>query len=208
VTTTLKTVRAALTDLGEEREDITAVAYDDTEQPGWSGNESEARIFLTRRTRDTCIECGQPLPAGRPGPVTWFSQGQGQGTHNHEHGCGVWNLPEEVQLLVEHDDLYKLDDLLAGLVDRLDTKVTTQQRESDATGVRVDLIKELRTFLRSHEGDDEEDILPTGSDVEPGVYREGGRWVAWNFDPRDETETITVTEDDLPQKKTMQIEQD
>ena len=38
-----------------------------------------------------------------------------------------------------------------------------------------------------------EDDEPTGSEMEPGAYIDGGIWVAWDFHPADNSDTITVT---------------
>jgi len=57
----------------------------------------------------------------------------------------------------------------------------------------AELIAEIEARLRVELAEAIEDDEPTGSEMEPGAYIDGGIWVAWDFHPADNSDTITVT---------------
>lgn len=194
----------------DRRDDVTAIAYEMVD--------GTTRLYLTRRALQTCGQCDQPLGHGRPGPLTWVDRGEEMGTHSHQHGCGMWNPPTEGVATLPpeaepddpgHDAQWSADQHRETLEDeairalaQLDAEVD-QERGAALHDLRASLHQQLTYAMRElSRGTDPEDVT-TGSEMEPGVFRDGDEWIAWDFepwllpDPDEGADSIIVTESDL-----------
>lgn len=182
-------------------------------------------LRAAHRWRTTCEGCGEPISHGAVGLATWDDERTcGKGGWSHQHGCGVWNSPVEVAVLLDaYDDRIEeivadqdpddvdwfLEDRLHDLAeDALNDALTPMWAEVDdeqrhaAEQVRGRLLRELAgTLIELGQDPGDEGLaaeLETGSELEPGVHRDGGMWVAWDDDPRGVGDgVIVVDEDDL-----------
>ncbi|MBF6333605.1 hypothetical protein [Nocardia transvalensis] len=158
-----------------------------------------AVVELTRMSHCTCDGCDQPLNLDRPGPVDWIDERTGaiQGGYSHQHGCGEWNAPEatshEFDLDPDEEDHEEVQRVLRRLIDDLDQAV------NDDVARRIEIIRralrvQLREALDALEAGADPAEVETGSDVEPGVCREGDVWMAWNYPPlaRYDGDCVTV----------------
>ena len=145
-----------------------------------------------------CPECGEnEWPADRPCPVTIDSGGFGDlQMWSHQHGCGEWWSPPWTSR-----DLSSWEPTEDGVREAIE-EIAQAVREGDEAEV-ADVEGSLRELLADvlamlAEGGDVPDCLQ-GSELEPGVWRNGDQWEAWDFDPRDPegAEAIVVTEHDL-----------
>lgn len=89
------------------------------------------------------------------------------------------------------DDPADHDAFVAGLMAEVEA-LHQEWAAAERGTIRSRLVRELTTAMS---GEDAE--RTTGSEIEPGVYQDGGVWVAWDFDPADDSETITVAETEL-----------
>jgi hypothetical protein len=162
-------------------------------------------VQLTRMDRNTCAGCDQPISTTNPGPATWFDQrtGNPQGGWSHQHGCGTWNSPcEEV---ITMDDLDNLPDAVETAEEVLDTAVA-ESVSSQTEALRVRLATSLRDALAERAGcladgfteAEADEQITTGSETDPGVYRDYDIWVTWAYGPLD-GDLVTVTESEVGQ---------
>lgn len=135
---------------------------------------NDVHLRAARRWRPDCAGCGQPIPNGNVGPLTWCDEGGCHyGTYNHQHGCGAWNSPTEVEIdlseaipdEVEVDDLpWWADEIAAELVARvigmLDRQCADeQQNEAERIEQQLrDQIREARTVLAANAARDGDPI--------------------------------------------------
>lgn len=153
-----------------------------TEYPGyeWSAQVVADTIEISLTERTLCEGCGQPITVS--GPVTWLCHrhGDNQGGYSHQHGCGSWNTPHHsIRFHVR-----PLEDQLFDLVNSMAEEVLTA-REAELSKRRA----EIRGRLLRELAEGEE----TGSEIEPGVFFDGDRWVAWAYDPDLSGDIIEVT---------------
>lgn len=90
------------------------------------------------------------------------------------------------------DDQADHVDFVAGLVAEA-AALREQWAATERSEVRDRLARQVRAAISSTA--DEADIT-TGSDYEPGIYREDDIWQAWDYDPID-GDVIVVTEHDV-----------
>lgn len=145
-----------------------------------------------------CPGCDQPGPDNRGCPVTLNSDGQ-PWEWSHEHGCGAWWGCEwgaldvvdgvtvaEAQTLIDRVGwlaVVEADSARDTLLQHLGDQLTDQIALFDGlVGDGVD-------------ADEAERQATTGSETAPGVFRDGGRWVAWDHDPVVDGGIIEVWED-------------
>ena len=107
-------------------------------------------------------------------------------TWSRQAGCGEW--PEIVTLAVPADQIDRLDEAMTSLRRLRDERIA--EKVADVT---ERLTAELRAVLDA----DPDDRDPTGSETAPGVYIDGGQWVAWDYRPGAWGEVITVTASDV-----------
>lgn len=151
------------------------------------GDDGDGVLYLGWWASPTCPRCGQTDRPRHPLAVP-----NGFTDNNWQHGCGEWWRPEDVSVAVAADAdegqvHAALDEALAEL----------RAEQTDQLGkVRRGLESDLREFLALPE--DEREYRRSGSAIEPGVWRnDGGEWEAWDYDPSQVGETITVRESDL-----------
>lgn len=158
-------------------------------------------LRVARAWRTTCQTCGQTIPTGNIGAVTWDDDLVcGKGSHSHQHGCGAWNWPEEVTIdLTEDSDI---DDAVAEGIAAVDELIDAEQADG-ATAIearlRVDLADalarraDLAAMFPDMDAEELDEAITTGSDTGPGVYLdEQDGWVAWDYDPRSDGDPLTV----------------
>lgn len=168
---TAERVLDAIADAERRREDITVTIETVNGQP---------TIYVTRQAARECGTCGQPLPGGRPGRVTWVSDGREYGTYDHQHGCGQWNTPEEASAPLDDED--DPAEVISAVIAEVDRLVAEDREQTDAATTQR-LRKELTDALsRLADGEDPEEVR-TGWDDQPGVWPgySGQDWEAWDY---------------------------
>lgn len=151
-------------------------------------------VELVAMSHDCCDSCGERINVDRPGPVAWIDERTGdvQGSWSHQHGCGTWNQPFAVRREVELDDVDA--DTLAGIVEAMHAELVelvtddvTERTADIRRGLAEDLTATLARYDEPLDEDetrqDREDETTTGSDVSPGIYRDGDEWYAWAYEP-------------------------
>lgn len=110
---------------------------------------------------------------------------------SRQHGCGTWAPPIVWVTWPAGDDLDP--EALVAELRRLTAEAQGERNEATARRLR----RELTEFLALPEDDRE----ATGTDWEPGIYHNGERWIAWDYDTRPHADatwdTIDVTEADV-----------
>lgn len=118
----------------------------------------------------------------------------------------------------ERIDEHRAEDQLRDLADRFRARVDEAYAEV-REDIRQRLTRDLRDALAAlapvadqlpanvaqwyRRDVDDEDLARlieehvTGTDMEPGVMREAGVWLAWDYDPTDGDDVITVTQADI-----------
>lgn len=146
------------------------------------GNEATYTVVWADRPYDTCPRCGESVTRTPECPVVLdrSTQGLQVETVDLAHGCGDW-LRIRWEVVGEGETV----------ADRV-----AAQAAADVTARRGDVMARLRRELADALGADPEDAI-TGSETEPGVYRDGGVLVAWDHDPAGGGEILEVTRDDL-----------
>ncbi|MEE1737007.1 hypothetical protein PUR49_10905 [Streptomyces sp. BE147] len=174
----------------------------DTAQPAlWS----PMIAVWTDRAGVNCPQCFQPVRQDMTDhcPVP-LDQGELR-LLDQTHHCGQWldvtyaevrgtgdggeitvaDIERTARTLAE-----RLSDERAHLRDRRTTRL---RRELQAALVRL-----AEPLGEGETTDDREEEVSTGTDVEPGVFREhGDEWQAWDCDPVELHETLAVYEEDL-----------
>ncbi len=163
-------------------------------------------LYFSAMTSDECGSCGQSVEFVPHRVEGHFLDGTLwiQGEYSRQHGCGWW-APDAIAFGIGVDD-EKLKDP-ARLVAFLRHEVFKAQAK-EATRIQIKLVAELTEWMAElpewiaesgDEWDEEcEERYYTGSDRSPGIYRENGELVAWDWDPTsDYTEVIVVRGVDL-----------
>jgi hypothetical protein len=173
-----------------------------------SGEQLAYPVVWADRPYDTCPRCRQPVARVVEQCPVMLDTGARQGgqilEYSKQHGCGEW-------LSVDWDEV-RASDRLADITDddvaaaarllaaRL-AETIASKRDHIRMRLREDLQDALRRLAEPLEDDetaeDRTDEVRTGSEVEPGIYQEGGEWVAWDYDPAGSGDTIAVHESDL-----------
>lgn len=175
-----------------------------------TGEDLAYPVVWADRSYGACRRCAQPVAWEVDCPVV-LNVGAGQGGAieplSQQHGCGEWLSVDWTELdqgASEADVVAAAGRLAAGLAAEIDTA-----RASVRAGLCRDLEGALARLAEPlGEGETPEDRAEevcSGSDTGPGVYCEGGRWVAWDYDPAgiyrpdadSACDTITVTVEDL-----------
>lgn len=163
------------TTTGFSVDDVTLIL--NTVYPGceWSAQVVADTIEISLTERTLCEGCGQPITV--TGPVTWLCHrhGDSQGGYSLQHGCGSWNTPHHsIRFHVRPLDEDQLFDLVISMAEEVLTarEVELSKRRAE---IRDRLLRELAEVAASGEA--------TGSEIEPGVFFDGDRWVAWAYDP-------------------------
>lgn len=179
-------------------------------------------VVWADRPYSDCPLCGQDIGVEEACPVA-LNTGAGQGGQIEEwdktHGCGYWlsvswrevtapagrdttdddqedQEDEEVAPGIGEDDVLTVARELAA--DR------EQQIAAEQKKIRGKLRKELAASIArlgeplgdGESLEDRADEVTTGSETEPGVYCDGGQWLAWAYEPVD-SDPITVDASDL-----------
>jgi hypothetical protein len=173
-----------------------------------SGLQLAYPVVWADRPYDTCPRCGQPVARVVGQCPVMLNTGAGQGgqiqEYSQQHGCGQWLSVDwsEVPASDRLSDVTE-DDVAASartFATRL-AEAITLRRERIRRRLREDLEEALGRLAEPLDDDETEQDrardVRTGSEVEPGVYSEGGEWVAWDYDPDGSGDTIAVRESDL-----------
>lgn len=173
-----------------------------------SGEQLAYPVVWADRPYGTCPRCRQPVARVVEQCPVMLDTGAGQGgqiqEYSKQHGCGEWLSvdwdevrPGDQLAEVAEDDIVAAARLLAA---RLVAAIASE-RENIRRRLREDLQDALCRLAGPLEGgetaEDRADEVRTGSEVEPGIYQEGGQWVAWDYDPDGSGDTIAVDESDL-----------
>ncbi|MEV0732346.1 hypothetical protein [Polymorphospora sp. NPDC050346] len=172
-----------------------------------------ARVVVwADRPYDRCPSCGQAVQMNSDCPVG-LNLGEAGGQlqeHDKQHGCGEWltvdwdevtgtskpDSDDEIVPGIGPADVVAAAEQLAEVTrgKRADGRARLEQRLRDDLAAALDRLAEP---LAAGETDqDRADEARTGSEVEPGVYREGDLWLAWDYAPGTD-DVVTVTADDL-----------
>jgi hypothetical protein len=120
---------------------------------------------------------------------------------DQQHGCGTWWGPDWVTIdPSEAEALDELRDRVVAAADKLMEDVRTTEAEADARA-RAALRRTLAEALAELDAGAEPDDVATGSEMDPGVYRDGDEWIAWDYAEawdNDGTEFVEVRESELP----------
>lgn len=164
------------------------------------GIPAERAVVWADRAYHVCETCEQAVPQvaecpvvpndGLAGaPLTAWSQ-----RHSDLGGsCGIWQP-------VLWEECGTSDDEITAAALALATR---RNEEADANRSRLTtaLREQLAAALASLDDPwSDRTGITTGSDAQPGIYFDefgSGEWVAWDYDPDDDSETITVCASDL-----------
>lgn len=164
-------------------------------------------VVWADRPYDTCPRCGQPVPGVVENCPALLNTGAGQGgaiqEWDQQHGCGEWLAVSWCEVKPAGDEVTEAE--IQAAAEELSAE---WQREVTAKTSRIvaALRKELAVALaRLAEPLDEDETIEdrdeevrTGSETQPGVYREDGEWLAWSYPPvQDGSDSITVYASDL-----------
>jgi len=159
-------------------------------------------IVWADRVGDTCPQCGQPVARVIDRCPVLLDTGAGQGgaieEWSKQHGCGEW-------LSV---DWFTAADTSGAAISLCAEALAVAHAEEIRDGrqkIRRRLERNLREALarlaepleNGETAEDREHEVTTGGEVEPGVFREGSGWLAWDYDPAGDEEGITVRASDL-----------
>jgi hypothetical protein len=173
-----------------------------------SGEQLAYPVVWADRAYAACPLCGQPVARVVEECPVLLDTGACQGGRIEEwskqHGCGEW-LPVDWDQVPAGDPVSDVteDDVVAAarmLAARLAGAITAERGR-----IRERLLAELRDVLRRlaeplEDGETSEDRaeqVGTASEASPGVYEEDGEWIAWDYDPAGNSETIAVDASDL-----------
>ncbi len=168
---------------GTHAETITGVDSD--------GAHVEYLIVWRDRPFDLCPRCHETVARVIDAPPVLINPGYVGGQLDQldlQHGCGCWLTVHWEQA----DNEIEAVEIAARMAVDLQAEIERARRTMLAD-LRSNLTDALALLA---DGVDPDDVT-TGSEVHPGVYREGGRWLAWDFDPDGSGDTITADEDDL-----------
>lgn len=161
--------------------------------------------------RTACPWCDQPLPTGDVGPYTWDTDTRcDQGSWDHRHGCGASTPPAEASVELPLTTVAAEDadgaaaDLVALVRRRLDEAVAAERAEAIAA-LRASLARDLADALARLAAGAHADDIVSGSPETPGVYHDGCRWVAWDFEPGVVGEALVVADDPTEARRTAGI---
>lgn len=171
-----------------------------------TGQLMQRGVVWADRTYRTCETCRQPVPyAVEQCPVTLDQVGavrEWSQAHCDFNGpCGTWQ-PVLWEAVNGEPTTASMEDAARSLATRR-AEVLAGQRTMMTASLRDDLQRALSRIAHPDPGENAEqaaEAVTTGSDAEPGVYfdaHSSGEWVAWDYDPGDESETITVYASDL-----------
>jgi hypothetical protein len=193
----LGTVRRWADEHREDPREVDGLAW-------WVGLDLDGVLRATKADRLSCGRCGQTVQPY--GPVTWVDAGQPGGPAAHvvggysfQHGCGEWNTPLEWELrtgnLTDNEDV---QDQLDRWWEQIEAEYDAHLDEQ-AERLRPRLQRQLDEALTrlgslDPETDDDREVI-TGSLTEPGVYRDLGRLIAWDYHPAVYGETLDVGHD-------------
>lgn len=163
-------------------------------------------VIWADRPYDRCPRCDQPVArVVDQCPVT-LDTGAGQGGRigewDQQHGCGEWLGVAWAEVdgdPTEDDVVTAARQLAEGLAEAI-----AGQRAS----VRARLAQDLREAMGRlaeplEDGETAEERaaeIRTGNEVESGIYLEDGSWVAWDYAPAGDGDTIAVHEADLDEQ--------
>lgn len=173
-----------------------------------TGEDLAYPVVWADRAYGTCPRCGQPVARIVEDCPVLLDTGAGQGGQIQEldkqHGCGEWLDVDwqEVQAceaaggITADDVTAAAGALAAGLAAEI-----TAERDRIRARLRADLRDALRRLAEPLEpGETPEDRAEdagTGSEIDPGVCVEDGKWFAWDYDPAGGPEPIIVHASDL-----------
>jgi hypothetical protein len=167
-----------------------------------TGDQLARLVVWADRPYDRCPGCDEPVSRVVECPVG-LNTGAGQGGRLEEwskqHGCGEWLAVdwEEVTSSAATGEVTTADvvaaatELAASLAAAID-----KERGCLRARLREDLAWALARLAEpladGETSEDREEEVRTGSEVDPGVYREGDGWLAWGYDPDGSGDPITV----------------
>jgi hypothetical protein len=156
-------------------------------------------IVWADRITDRCDQCGEPIAKvveGCPAVLDAEACAGGQlESTDLQHGCGNW-------LSVDWREA-DIDQVTAVAKEM----AADRKREIDAEHERIE--RRLRRDLTAamarlsepldagETAEERADEVTTGSEIEPGIYHDADQWLAWDYDPASEGDTITVTADEV-----------
>lgn len=161
-----------------------------------SGDVDRLVVVWADRNYDTCPRCGQPVPVDPGNPVYFDNPPNPTTERDQKHGCGFWmsvaSATFDPDLL---DDGVDLDDHVAAIAAELE-KAYAEQVAAANQRIRNGLLQNLVDFLEFDPEDREDEA--GGSETNPGIYRDGDQWAAWDYPTTDDGDPITVYEDEVP----------
>jgi hypothetical protein len=163
-------------------------------------------VVWADRPYGKCPRCGQAVPREPSCPLS-LNPGAGLGgaieEWDQQHRCGEWLAVDSTSLgedASEEQILNAAKVLAVGLADEMQ-----EVRERIRTRLREDLRQALARLVEpldtehGETAEDRADEVTTGGSEYPGVFQDrnqvGVPWVAWDFDPAGDSDTvIEVTE--------------
>jgi len=140
-------------------------------------------VVWADRPYDRCPRCGQhvEVEVGCPVGTDWPNQMVIECDQQHKP-CGLWlRVDWLARMVVDPADDAAVEATLTEGV----TAIWVETWEDTARTIRERLVEAWRAV---HNGDWDS----TGSETEPGVYRDGGTLLAWDYGPRGTDDMIVV----------------
>jgi hypothetical protein len=178
-----------------------------------SGDTNEYVIVWADRAYNTCPQCRQPVHTEVDCPIH-LDAGACQGgqllEYDQQHGCGEWlgvhsaniepsdspdDSPEIIEGVTEHAVLAAADKLSAARTADIAVQVATIQRRL-RRDLRAALNRLAEPLGADETADDRADEITNGDEIQPGVYHDGGTWLAWDYHPEG-SDAITIYQADL-----------
>lgn len=170
---------------------------------GNSGPYPPQIVVWTDRPYQACPLCRQPVQpdmSGHPLQLNgWFVE-----PFSQQHGCGQW-LDFRWEVVAgtgdggqeTADDVLRLAEELAGALE----ESSGHEREQTRRRLRGELGAALERLAEPlEEGQtpqDRAEEVRTGSASDPGVYCDGGQWLAWDYGPGDAEDLVEVFEHEV-----------
>lgn len=169
-----------------------------SDNPGAVELRADRGVVVSALISHYCPDCGERIDE-RLGVVHEMAAGRSiTGEHQRMHFCSSWPaVAEERVWLDDHDDD---DEAIAAATVRVLAEVDAAVAEIDERRSGK-LARELAAVVADYtrrvaDGEDLDDVvddLTTGSEVHPGIYRDGEQWVAWDWSAADDGSTVEAS---------------
>ena len=179
-----------------------------TDRDAVTGGTLTRGIVWTDRPYDRCPQCHEPCRREIDTCPVNLNGGAYQGGRleewSQQHGCGQWLavLWEEVAGTGEDGEVTDddINSAAAAAAEWLREAIDGERqrlRQSLTEDLALTLQRLAEPLDEDETAEDRAEDVRTGHEASPGVYLDGDRWVAWDYDPDGSGDPVTVTATDV-----------